>query len=317
MDELLVKYLLEEASPSERQQVELWLQEREANSRYFDGFRTIWDESRNIAATSAINEDVAWHRFQKIVDDKQHKVMAFEPERKRWSLARVAAVAVILIGGIFVTYLFNRNKDLHFESGNEVLTCNLPDGSTVTLNRHAVLDYKKDAKNNRRHVQLSGEGFFDVAPDRTQPFVIEVGDVTVKVVGTSFNVKATADKTEVSVETGIVDVSKNSNSVLLARNERAIVTSKDNSPRKLRSTDNLYNYYRSKEMVCNGTPLSHVVDMLNEAYSTNIVIANPDIKDLPLNTTIPAGATLDNILDMISGTFNVRVERGNNNIILR
>ena len=70
-------------------------------------------------------------------------------------------------------------------------------------------------------------------------------------------------------------------------------------------------------MVCNGTPLSHVVDMLNEAYSTNIVIANPDIKDLPLNTTIPAGATLDNILDMISGTFNVRVERGNNNIILR
>lgn len=318
MDELLVKYLLRETDDTEQQAVEAWLREQEENSRYFEGFRTIWEESKRLSATSSVDENEAWERFQRKIGNKRGGgAIPLVPAKKKWSLAKAAAIAAVIIGGAFVVYLFsNRNNDLHFESGEQVLACNLPDGSIVTLNRNAVLDYKKDSKDGRRQVQLRGEGFFEVTPDKAHPFVIAVGDVTVKVVGTSFNVKAGSDKTEISVETGVVDVSKNSHSVLLQRNERALVTPSDKAPRKFKSTDNLYNYYRSREMVCNGTPLSSVIEMLNEAYGAEIVIANLGIRNLPLNTTIPAGATLDNILDMISGTFNIRVEKKGGNILL-
>jgi len=319
MDELLVKYLLGEADGSERQAVEVWLRAEEENSRYFEGFKTIWEESKVIQSVTAVDENEAWKRFQsKIAGNVSAGSIPFVPAKKRRPLALAAALIAVIIGGAFAAYFFsNRNNGLHFESGDQVLACNLPDGSTVTLNRHAVLDYKKDRENGQRRVQLKGEGFFEVAPDKAHPFIITAGDAAVKVVGTSFNVKSTDDETEVAVETGVVDVSKNNHSVLLLRNERAIVTRDSKGPRKFKSTDNLYNYYRSKEIVCNGTPLYHIINMLNEAYGTDITIANPAIKDLPLNTTIPAGATLDNILEMISGTLNIRIERNGDHIILQ
>lgn len=51
--------------------------------------------------------------------------------------------------------------------------------------------------------------------DKRRPFIITVNDVTVKVVGTSFNIKSFEGKTEVIVETGIVEVEKKNLKVML------------------------------------------------------------------------------------------------------
>ncbi|MNR18056.1 fec operon regulator FecR [compost metagenome] len=85
-------------------------------------------------------------------------------------------------------------------AGNKVMTRTLPDGSELTLNKKTQLSYASNFKNNRSIRLDSGDVFFNVAHDKSHPFVIEIDEVSVEVVGTSFNVKHVNSQTEVIVE---------------------------------------------------------------------------------------------------------------------
>jgi len=64
MDELLVKYLADEATSPEQEMVEAWLSSSEANRHYFQHFQLIWEESRQLAVTTTVDENKAWQKFQ-------------------------------------------------------------------------------------------------------------------------------------------------------------------------------------------------------------------------------------------------------------
>jgi ferric-dicitrate binding protein FerR (iron transport regulator) len=80
--------------------------------------------------------------------------------------------------------------------------------------------------------------------------------------------------------------------------------------------DKLYNYYRSKEFVCDDTPLWKLVEVLNEAYGVNIVIENKELRGLRLNTTFN-NESLDTILDIVSQTFGITYTKEADRIILK
>jgi len=65
----------------------------------------------------------------------------------------------------------------------------LPDGTTGFLNSGSTLSYSSAFAANR-HVQLSGEAYFDVAHDQSHPFVINANSNEIQVVGTKFNLTA-------------------------------------------------------------------------------------------------------------------------------
>lgn len=314
-DDLLVKYLLGEATDIEIQDVNNWLTLNETNRKYFEHFKLIWDNSKKVELKSTANEDAAWERFkQKAQAPKTgKKTIPFIPQIK-W--IRVAAILLLMIGAGWSVYLLNSTQMTSVYAGNEVMNCTLPDGTTVTLNKSATLRYPEEFEGDTRTVQLEGEAFFNVTADKTKPFIIKTNEVSVQVVGTTFNVKSTNEKVEVIVETGIVEVAKKKNTVTLKPNEKAVVLHNSDQPVKENLTDELYNYYRTREFICNGTPLWRLVDVLNEVYNANIVIANPEIKDLPLTTTFH-NETLDNIIDVISGTLNITAERNGAEIILK
>ncbi|RYE20288.1 MAG: DUF4974 domain-containing protein, partial [Sphingobacteriales bacterium] len=196
------------------------------------------------------------------------------------------------------------------------ITGALPDGSFVTLNKHSHIEFSENRNGKTRDVKLTGEAFFNVAPDKSKPFIISVNDVKVQVVGTSFNVKSDVKKTEVIVETGIVKVAKNSNDVTLKPNEKATVYSNAAKPVKELNDDVLYNYYRTKEFVCNATPLWRLADVLNEAYGVNINIPDQRLRQMAITTTF-RNEPIENILAVIGETFNIKVERKGNYIVLR
>jgi transmembrane sensor len=85
----------------------------------------------------------------------------------------------------------------------------LPDGSMVWLNAGSRLNYEKIKQTGLREVYLTGEAFFDVVKNPARPFIIHTATIDVKVLGTSFNVKAyPGDKTtETSLIHGSVEVS--------------------------------------------------------------------------------------------------------------
>ena len=70
----------------------------------------------------------------------------------------------------------------------------LEDGSKVWLNSDSRLTYSNDfAKEKTREVFLEGEAFFDVAENKDKPFIVNTDGVSIKVLGTAFNVKSYAE----------------------------------------------------------------------------------------------------------------------------
>lgn len=317
MDELLVKYLADEATPPEQEMVEAWISSSEANRHYFQHFQLIWEESRQLAVTTTIDENKAWQKFQhRIKKDKTPKNTT-----SRFGWWRIAASILIIAGATwFASSILNQRSRtpelLSIASVNEVKKDTLPDGSIATLNKHTVLSYPASFKGKTRSVKLKGEAFFNVEPDKEKPFIIDVNDVQVKVVGTSFNVRSYSGITEVIVETGIVQVTKAGETIELKAGERTFLTQKDSVATREISEDKLYNYYISKTFVCDNTPLWKLVEKLNEAYSVNIKIEREQLRKLPLTVTFNE-ESLDTILNIISQTLMVKISRNDNEIILR
>lgn len=314
-DDLLVKYLLGEATAEEQAEVLAWVEESDSNRKYFNDFKLIWDNSKKLAAASTIDENAAWQRFQQRVIAEKPATKTI-PLGRRINWMRVAAILVLMIGGVWMARYMVWGTNTQLMAGNEVKVETLPDGTIVTLNKGAVLKYNSRMSGNTRNVTLEGEAFFDVTPDKNKPFIITADDAKIKVVGTSFNVKTTDEKTEVIVETGIVEVSKRKNAVTLNPNEKATVLQSSEVPLKEAVDDVLYNYYRTKELVCKNTPLWRLVDVLNDAYNVNIEIGDARLKDMEITTTFK-NQNLDDVLDVIARTLNVRVEKNGKNIVLR
>ncbi|KAA0992201.1 FecR family protein [Dyadobacter aurulentus] len=108
---------------------------------------------------------------------------------------------------------------------------NLPDGSSVILKKGSMLSYPQEFEKNSREVYLTGEGFFEITRNPEKPFYVHANQITTKVLGTSFNVRAYPDQQQVlvSVTTGRVSVykagSEESRTVKATRSLKGLVLS--------------------------------------------------------------------------------------------
>jgi len=107
----------------------------------------------------------------------------------------------------------------------------LPDGTKVKLNAGSTFSYPEVFSKASREVNLEGEGFFEVTKNAKKPFLVHTSALTIKVLGTVFNVKAYRnDKNiETTLLRGKVQVElkdKPEKNIILLPNEKLIV---DNS----------------------------------------------------------------------------------------
>lgn len=314
-DDILVKYLAGEASSGEKEIVEGWLRKDEENRRYFGHFQTIWQESEALADTSNADENAAWDRFREKVIRKpetQPKVRLLSP----W-LRIAAAVLLLCIGGAVAISLFLNTREakiVQVQSIENTVTDTLPDGTVITLNRNSKLGYPSRFAGSR-NVKMEGEVFFDVTPDSHKPFIIEVNDVTVTVVGTSFNVKSRNGKTEVIVKTGVVQVSRGHDKVEVKPGEK-VVAQEDASFYKGINTSTVYDAYTNKTFICRNTPLPELIEAINNVYNTEIQIANRDLEKVNINTTFRE-KPLQTILDVLRDTYHIKIEQQGNLILFK
>jgi ferric-dicitrate binding protein FerR (iron transport regulator) len=139
------------------------------------------------------------------------------PLHKIWKLYyRIAAVVLLplLIAGAISLYRHEAAKsynqvawaEIHSTMGSRV-SFNLPDGTKGWLNSGSTLKYTLNFKDNRR-LELEGEAYFDVTPDKSNPFYVRTSEVQIRVLGTTFNLKAYPDdKTiETTLLTGTLEI---------------------------------------------------------------------------------------------------------------
>lgn len=108
----------------------------------------------------------------------------------------------------------------------------LPDGTSVWLNGDSKLYYDHSFSGKTREVRLEGEAFFDVVKDAKRPFIVRAGKISIRVLGTAFNVKFY--KEDKNIETtllrGKIEVSGNTKDagshIILTPNQKLIIPAK-------------------------------------------------------------------------------------------
>ena len=125
---------------------------------------------------------------------------------------KIAASILILVAVSVIYFIDRPPKDLYTTYRTdfaETLEVELPDGSTVTLNANSQLQWDNQWKEKgARRAILAGEAFFNVKSFHDKPaFIVATGEVSVEVVGTSFNVDNRDEKVEIYLDEGKVNLS--------------------------------------------------------------------------------------------------------------
>jgi len=320
-EDMLIKYILGETTDTELETIELWLKDDKANMRKLEQVKFILESSQQLAQQSPADEDDQWEKF-KIKREALNTRPKVRSITARAGWLQMAAAILIFMGGASAAYYFYKQQTglngrlQSFASTDKALIDTLADGSIVHLNRYSSVTCLSDFKKTRE-VKLTGEAFFEVRHNESVPFIVHAGQVNIRDIGTAFNVKSHTKNVEVVVESGIVRVTKADASVQLNPQQKVMVDNSDNQLHVEQNTDLLYNYYRSNEFIANKTPLWRVIETINEAYDSHIVIADKRLSNLPLTGTFKKESVNKFLQLLLLTTPDIRMENVGDNIILK
>jgi transmembrane sensor len=155
----------------------------------------------------------------------------------------------------------------------------LADGTKVWLNADSRLNYAKDfGTGSTREVYLEGEAFFDVASNPAKPFLVHTSAISIKVLGTAFNVKSYAiDKTiETTLVHGKVSINKKGSNdqedgvLVLKPNQRAIYSKKSNTVNVEQVKAERATSWRYDKLIFDETPFADALAQLERWYDVSI-----------------------------------------------
>jgi ferric-dicitrate binding protein FerR (iron transport regulator) len=193
----------------------------------------------------------------------------------------------------------------------------LPDSSTVYLGPGSTLHYPAHFKGNTRELELKGEGFFEVTPDRDKPFILHTGAIQTRVLGTSFKVEAVdGQPLVVSVATGKVSVSTPTKELALLTPGRKI-TWYDTSKQAIAGQANIQvlEQWKTGEMVFEEQTMEQIARELQKRYRVLFVFINKGIADKTFSGTFSSAKPIDKILKTLSIAGRFHYERTGNRVI--
>ena len=311
IDDLLAKYLANETDAHESEMIGEWIVASENNQKTFEHSKVVWDGAKNSQNQQKVDVDAAWAKLN-ITNKKENKSINNDEVKPiiklNWlnNFLKIAAVFVVLCGLWFVATKQSsksQSEVLTFKSGNQVIEKILPDGTKMLLSKNSAVMYPKVFNGNTREINLTGEGFFEVHHDADHPFIIHTQGTDVKVLGTSFRVRAYNAQVQVLVKTGRVQFSKNNNQVILTRGEKGEILGTDNTIVKSEITLE----EKTDSFIFSKMTLGEVAEVLSKRFKKDIRFSQDKIKNCKLTVTFE-NEKLENILGVIAETFNLKVD---------
>lgn len=321
-DQILIKYLLNEADEKETLAVKKWRYEHRDHQKHYEQIQWLWETSGKLALHTDVDENAAWDRFvQRREQQEGEKILT----RQRymyplWMKIAVAITLAFVVNWTVLSFLPHNGKALYskvvlesaLDSRQEVLL----DGSTITLNKHSSMTYSQKLLGGERLVNLTaGEAYFEVTKNQKKPFIVDAQKVKITVLGTAFNVRKTGSSTTVIVDSGSVEVRTAGSQIVLAPNEKAIIDHETGKIEKSSQDNALFRYYVTQKFVVEDVSLPLLVAALNEAYGASIEIASAKARGLFITTTLEYGS-LDKNLEVIKETLGLRVTKSDTKILL-
>jgi ferric-dicitrate binding protein FerR (iron transport regulator) len=359
-NDLIVKYLSGCATKEESIRLQEWLSESDENKRMFDELSDVW-HATSLKSSAKFDLIGGYHNVSKLLWNDSGNDKSANPANKSIKLYRVALqVAAILIValviGILVTYQSGKriqvaNSNVQTEisaplgSKTNII---LPDGTKVWLNAGSTIRYNAAFNQTNRQITLVGEAYFDVVKKLKSPFLVITSDVTIKVLGTAFNLKAYPN--EGSVETTLVRgsliVEQNTGGgktmqTILAPKQRATFV-KQTGQMFLSETEaqvmkkekvqqleqvkgtvlvakeidtEIFTAWKDNKLIFRNESFESLVVKLERWYGVKISIPDEEIKKYHFNGTIE-NETINEVMDIVCYTLPVSYSILHNNITI-
>ena len=242
----------------------------------------------------------------------------------RRHLLAACTAALALTGGTFAWLRYQAGVTRYVSGIGEVRRISLEDGSTLLLNTNTEVEVSL-GKRQRKVYLVRGEALFEVAPDKTRPFVVIANDTAVRAVGTAFAVRLESNRVDVTVTEGVVEVASSNqipasdateSPVLMHRlqhvsaTERVVITAAHapqistlapaEADRQLAWREGMVSF--------DGESLGAAVAEINRHNRRQIVVSDPQLVDKPIvgvfRATDPVGfsAAVADILKATAST---------------
>ncbi|MEW6193850.1 MAG: FecR domain-containing protein [Bacteroidota bacterium] len=255
--ELTIKYLSNEASDSERDELNYLLKQR----KYTKRFKVIRKEWKRKDASVNLKQFNTEDGLEKLNTKISKYDSRYHPQQKMFPAIRyvyrnvfvktaISVALVLIISTIGLYYLGVFSGKSNSVVWNEKVTqlgeksiLTFLDGTKITLNAGSKLKYPSGSEITQREVYLEGEAFFEVARDTSRPFIVRTSTISTTVLGTKFDVCAYSVDREISVSLveGNVKVSKSTGGkkedIVILNPEQQLTYSKDEEISRVRNFD--------------------------------------------------------------------------------
>ena len=210
-----------------------------------------------------------------------------------------------------------RYNTLRVPRGGEY-SITLSDGTIVYLNSESELRYPVNFVGRDRRVYLSGEAYFDVVQDEVHPFIVDMGNSSVRVLGTSFNVRAYADEDEVltTLVQGTVKFSAGKESVTLEPGKQAVL-GKSGSIETREVDTYLYTAWKEGVFAFKRQRLEEIMKVVARWYDVNIFWENVSQKEVTFTGKMKRYDDFSKVVEVLEMTGNTEFVIKENNIFIR
>ena len=320
---LITRYLQKQTNTTENEMLADWMTSSADNEQTFEEIKQAWLSVEKPNVSESANALSKLKNRIRQGTDQQIKTKKLFP--LKWS--RIAA-SLVLIGSLSFAIIFlaqSPKKSITVMNSlatkvGEMKTITLSDGTKISLGSKSILRYPVKFEENERSIQLDGEAYFEVSKNPHKPFVVNTNDLSVKVLGTHFNVNASKNQvfTTVSLLEGKVEVNLNDDqdgAYTLKPGEELSVNRNNLQvfQRKLDSVSVLG--WMTKTLVFSNDKLSDAAVKIENMYGVKLVFADQATADTRLYAQFN-NDKLDDVLEIICSTGNLIYSKNGNKIYL-
>lgn len=303
-DLLMERYVTGKVSEQERVKIEAWLDAMGA------------EDNTELELTKEEEDRI----FRKLTDSLTtvEDMAALKPKRKirpdQWMI-RIAASLLILSVVSYVVwyYAIPRDNQLEVVSKNGVEKIILNDGSLVWLRGESKVMYYEKQDEGARYTTFEGDALFEVAKDESHPFIVQCGDVKVKVLGTSFSIKTGVEQVELTVLTGKVNLSSSANTegIDVLPQEKVIYKSNGEFEKLSASQQEITSITVNTDynMQFTNMGMGEVVDRLENKFNVSIKLSDKSIRNCKITmdfTDQSLEKSLQLITEVLDVTYSVK-----------
>jgi ferric-dicitrate binding protein FerR (iron transport regulator) len=311
--EKIIRYFKGEYSEDDASYVEEIFQDnnrvKELKTLLSDQFDKLLSEN----GTSRKNLDHTLYKIHYDINTRLSKRKSWSFENTiKWTFRIAAAVMLPIV--ILIGLQMFREARLKKEAWVEIKTpfwtraqFSLPDGTTGWLNSNSSIRYDMNF-NVDRQVTITGEAFFDVFKDKRRPFIVNTNDVSLKVLGTRFNITSYEDdkNVEVVLEEGelVFNGKEKQKSFTMKPNDLLIY----NKTLMNFSTEVVqpqkYLSWTAGKLVFRNDPLDVIASRLSRWYNIDVEIKGSVTEDLRLRATF-VDEDVEEVLDLLKRSLPV------------